>query len=95
MTGSMNYRIELGSVRKDRNNSEYRMVPCATWQDMKEIGDHNIVASLCRKISLRFSCDLGTVEVFRGDTPVFNKIPLQTWLKSNPFAGEQPEHLRK
>jgi hypothetical protein len=95
MAGSLNYKIQLDSVRRDRNKNEYRMVPRATWQDMEEVGDQKIVAALCRKISMRFSCDLGTVEVFREGTPVFNTMPLKTWLKSNPFAGEQPEHLRK
>lgn len=95
MGGSMNYKIQLDSVKKHRNKQEYRYVPRATWQDMEVVGDNNIISRLCHQISLRFSCDSGTVEVFREGTPVFNPMPLKTWLKSDPFAGEQPEHLRK
>lgn len=95
MTGSTVYRIELDSVRRQRSTREHRYVPRARCNGHEVVGDGFIVRDLCRILAGQNSQIDAVVEVFRGDTPAFKPMPIKTWLKDNPFAGEQPEHFRK
>lgn len=98
MTGSMNSEfidIELDTVRVYRNQSEWRDVTRARCGDMEEVGDHMIIASLCRKIAREQGGIHRAVRVSRGGRPVFKEMPLELWVKSKPLSGDQPEQLRK
>ena len=86
-------RIELDTVRKYRNASEYRPVNRASCEGHEVVGDGEIIGALCR--DLIESGHSGVVEVWRGETPVFRAIPLEIWASGKALRGEQPEHLRR
>lgn len=85
-------RIELDAVRVYRNKNEYHTTQRARSSRGHEIaGDGPIVAqmaALLRKENPHFD---GLLEVFRGDTPVFVRMPLNAAF----LKGPQPSQLRK
>jgi hypothetical protein len=86
-------RIELDSVRRYRGKKEYRPVNRARCMGIEEIGDHQIIVSICRKLlAAGFS---GDVEVWRGDVPCFSARNASEWASGKALTGEQPEHLRR
>ena len=89
----MTLRIELDSVRKHRNANEWRTVGRASCQGHELIGDGAKIADLCR--ILLSEGHSGPVEVWRGQTPVFAAMDLETWASGKALRGEQPEQLRK
>jgi hypothetical protein len=89
----MTIRIELDSVRKYRNAHEWRPVNRASAQGIEEVGDHEIISALCRKLIA--AGHSGQVEVWRGETPCFRAIDIETWANKRVGKGEQPEHLRR
>lgn len=92
----MNIDIQLDSVKRCRRSpQEYRYVPRARWKNLEVVGDDWIIRDLCRLIAEQNPDISGLVRVFRGDTPCFNPMPLNVWVKYNPFASETPEQLRK
>jgi len=90
-------RIELDSVKtyRPKSTQEYRYIPRARWNDLEVVGDDWIVRDLCRLILQDNPEITGLVHVFRGDTLCFTPMPLNLWVKKNPFAGETPEQFRK
>lgn len=90
-------RIELDSVKRYRNSAEteYRYVPRARWENLEVVGDGWIVRDLCRLIVGENRSVSGLVHVFRGDTLCFTPMPLNAWVKHNPFGGEVPKQFRK
>jgi len=90
-------QIELDSVKKYRKGSttEYRHIPRARWNDLEVVGDGWVVRDLCRLIARNNPGISGLVYVFRGDTLCFTPMPLNLWVKQNPFAGDTPEQFRK
>lgn len=89
--------IQLDSVKtyRPRSTKEYRYIPRARWENLEVVGDGWIVRDLCRLIAEKNPGITGLVMVFRGDTPCFTPMPLNSWVKDNPFAEEVPEQLRK
>lgn len=87
--------IELDTVRVYRNQSEWRDVTRARCGDMEEIGDHMIIASLCRKIARDSGGIDRVVRVWRRGKPVFKEMPLKLWVKPKPLSGEQPEQFKR
>jgi len=85
-------RIDLDSVRVYRNRSEWRTVPLARSSLGHEITGYGPLlarlASILRSENPRFD---GLLEVFRGDTPCFVPMPLNTAFRKGP----QPQHLKK
>jgi hypothetical protein len=86
-------RIELDSVRKDRNGSEWRMVGRARSEGFESVGDGHNIKAVCAQ--LRDAGFDGDCEVWRGDTPVFSAMPISAWADGKALTGEQPEHLRR
>ena len=86
-------RIELNSVKKSRNASEWRMVNRASAAGLEDVGDHDVIAGLCRKLAAEGHA--GDVEVWRAGTKCFNAIALEEWATGKALKGEQPEHLRR
>jgi hypothetical protein len=86
-------RIELDSVRKYRNAQEWRNVNRASALGMEEVGDHDVIKVLCRRITE--AGHTGDVEVWRGELPCFKAAPLAVWASGKALKGEQPEHLRR
>lgn len=64
-------------------------------QIVNVVGEDWIVRDLCRLIAADNPDFTGLVHVFRGDTLCFTPMPLKSWVKHNPFAGDTPEQLRK
>jgi hypothetical protein len=87
--------IHLDTVRVFRNQSEWRDVTRATCGDREEVGDHMIIASLCRRIAGEEGGIDRMVRVSRGGRPVFKEMPLKSWVKSKPLSGDQPEQLKR
>lgn len=89
----MVHRVELDSVKKYRNKSEYRTVDRAKWQHLESVGDgENIVKLAKQMLSEGVS---GRMDVYRGKTPVFLGGTVEQWSEGRPGRGEQPAHLRK
>lgn len=86
-------RIELDSVRKERNASEWRMVGRARAEGFESVGDGQNIRLLCQK--LRDAGFTGDCEVWRGTTPVFPAKPIALWADGKALSGSQPEHLRR
>ena len=91
----MNFDIQLDTIKRYRNKSEYRTVCRASCNGMEEAGDHAVIRTLCRRLAEQNSQINGVVTVFRGDMLVFSQTPLKQWCKNDPWAGEQPANLRK
>ena len=89
----MNMRIHLDSVRKWRNEKEWRPVNRATCWPWESVGDGDnlkIVARLMVEAGVT-----GEVDVYRDKTPVFLGVPLEDMAKGSMGRGPQPEHLKK
>lgn len=91
----MTYRIELDSVRKARNASEWRNIPRARCEGRERVGDGRNIVLLAREMIEKGHDPSGLVEVWREGTPCFSAAPLQVWADDKFGKGEQPEHLRK
>ena len=88
--------IQLDSVKRCRRSpQEYRYIPRARWKHLEVVGEDWIVRDLCRLIAADNPDFTGLVHVFRGDTLCFTPMPLKSWVKHNPFAGDTPEQLKK
>lgn len=87
------HRIELDSVRIDRNDSEYRMVNRARCGDLEVIGDGLIIRNLA-KLMLEQGLG-GQCTVHRNEMQVFSAQNVSDWASGRVFSGEQPEALRK
>lgn len=87
-------RIDLDSVKKSRNASEYRNVPRARCEefDLEVVGDGLIVKRLAKMLYEEKGQIEATLVVFRGDTPSFVPKPIKTWVLP---SGTQPEQLRR
>ena len=85
-------RIELDSVRKDINGSEWRRINRASACGMEEIGDGMVIVRLCQR--LLEAGYTGEVVVFRGEIPCFNPLSLELWAGGG-LREEQPLKLRK
>ena len=85
-------QIELDAVRKDVNASEWRWMNRASSCGLEEVGDHNIIVKLCRR--LVEGGHTGDVEVFRDETPCFSPMSVELWAEGGK-RGKQPEGLRK
>lgn len=85
------HRIELGSVIKHRNKSEYRPVSVARMGEYVEIGDGPLIKRLCQQMMA--DGIVGMVEVWRDDTIVFHATDISVWASGKHGKGKQPEHL--
>lgn len=87
-------RIDLDTVTKQRNESEYRNVPRARCEefDLEVVGDGLIVKRLAKKLYEEKGQIDATLVVFRGVTPCFSPAPIKTWVLP---SGRQPQHLRR
>lgn len=87
-------RIELDSVKKHRNASEWRMIGRASAMGHESVGDGNNIVNLCRKLlDAGFQ---GYCEVYRNGRLVFGEIPIAVWAAGKALkTQDQPEHLRK
>ena len=86
-------KIELDSVRRYKNKSEWRNVNRATCGDIVSVGDGDNIRKVCKELVI--SGYSGPVEVWRGSTPVFGAIPAKTWSEGRALSGEVPASLRK
>ena len=84
--------IQLDTVKKWRNNHEWRPVNRARFRGLEEVGDHDVLTKLMATILQVFPTqNRSLVYVYRGDTLCFNPIPLEDWFKKK----EQPPQLKK
>lgn len=86
-------RIELDSVRKAENQSEWRYVGRARCLGLESRGDGHNIKLLCRK--LIEAGHSGKVEVWRGETPVFGPIGIEKWADGKALTGDQPEQFKR
>jgi hypothetical protein len=89
----MTETIYLDSVRKYRNEKEYRPVNRARWGDLESVGDGNNLKNIAR-LMLEAGVT-GSVDVYRDKTPVFLGVPLTDMAKDSIGRGPQPEQLKK
>ncbi len=90
----MNILIELDSVRKDSNKSEYRNVNRAVCREfgLEVIGDGPIIKKLLKDLD-EHNCDISRgVEIRRSGVLCFNVVPLNLWI--NP-PDRRPEWLKE
>jgi len=73
------HRIELDSVRKYRNAREWHEVPRARCNGLEIVGYGKIIRQLCASLAEQGADLEGLVEVYRGDTLCFAKVPLKRW----------------
>lgn len=87
-------RIDLDSVKRSRNASEYRNVPRARCEefDLEVVGDGLIVKRLAEVLYEEKGQIEATLVVFRGVTPCFTLTPIKSWVLP---SGRQPQHLRR
>lgn len=87
-------RIDLDSVKRSRNASEYRNVPRARCEefDLEVVGDGLIVKRLAEVLYEEKGQIEATLVVFRGVTPCFTPTPIKSWVLP---SGRQPQHLRR
>ena len=89
----MAHRIELDSVRKNRNTAEWRNVNRARWQHIESVSDGDNITKVAQ--AMLAEGVTGRVEVYRGKTPVFLTGTVEEWASGRFGRGEQPEHLKK
>ena len=89
----MIHHIELDTVRKYRNASEWRNVNRARCGQYEATGDGKVIEQICRDMAK--NGETGAVEVWRGQTLCFTALPLEIWASGKAGKQEQPEHLRK
>ena len=90
-----NIIVELDSVKKYSNKSEYRRIPRARCQefDLEVEGDGYIVTKLAKLLAEKNADISRGLEVRRGDTLCFHIKPLKTWVEKGP--DRRPEHLKR
>ncbi len=94
-------QIELDSVRKNANKSEWRMVnraricfPGSRTTHIESIGDGDNIRHLCR--AMVAAGITGIAEVMRGSTKVFAEpIDVERFANGKWGKGDQPEHLKR
>lgn len=89
----MAHRIELDSVRKNRNSSEWRNVNRARWRHLESVGDADNIRIIARLMLAEGVT--GPAVVYRVKTPVFLSATVESLASGSYGKGEQPEHLRK
>jgi hypothetical protein len=89
----MTYRMELDSVPKWRNSSEWRNINRARCGEFESVGDADNIVKICRMM-LRAG-HTGVIDIYRNETPVFLGVTIERWASGSALRGEQPEHLRK
>jgi hypothetical protein len=77
--------IQLDSVKKYRNKSEWRPVNRAstTYKDtyIEVVGDGHVILQILDRLYTFYNCPITAyVEVRRGEMPVFKSMPLNQWL---------------
>lgn len=88
------HRIELTTIRKHRNPSEYRSIQVATCGGLSEAGDGPVIQALCKSmIAHGFSGD-DRAQVYRNGTLCFDAVKLSDWARGNPSGREQPAKLK-
>jgi len=86
-------RIELDSVRKYHNKSEYSQVGRARALGFESVGFGENLRILCRK--LVDSGHTGKAEVYQDKTLVFSTpIDIERMAAGTFGRGDQPEHLK-
>jgi hypothetical protein len=89
----MIHRIELDTIRKYRNASEWRSINRARCGQYEATGDGKVIEQICR--DMEKNGETGAVEVWRGATLCFPSALLQIWASGKAGKQEQPEQLRK
>lgn len=91
----MSLRIELDTIRKQRNAKEWRPINRARCEGIERTGDGNIISLLCKDMIAAGYAPSARVEVYRSGTPCFFATSLSDWADGRVGKGEQPEHLRR
>jgi hypothetical protein len=89
----MTARIELDTVRKYRNDKEWRNVNRATCGQYEATGDGKVIEQISR--AMMENGETGQVEVWRAGTMCFAATPVEIWASGKAGKQEQPAHLRK
>jgi len=89
----MTHRIDLDTVRKHRNASEWRNWQRARCGDLECVGEGRIIVKLAGMMLERGM--KGPVEIYRDKTPVFLSGTVEQWASGSIGRGEQPPQLRK
>ena len=88
------HRVELDSVKKHRNASEWRNVNRARCGEIEAVGDGRVEVESA--LSLLEAGMAGKMAVFRGERMVFGPWDVADWAAGRaPYMGRQPEHLRR
>jgi len=88
-------RVELSTVKKWRNNSEWRNISRATCCGVSVTGEGEIVAKAIQAAIDEGNTCGGDVMVYRNGTLCFTPAPVSVWLEGKQFSGKQPEHLKR
>jgi hypothetical protein len=89
----MSYRMELDSVRKNRNPHAWRNINRARCGEFESVGDGDNIKAVCRM--MLEAGHTGVIDIYRNGTPVFLGVTIERWASGKALRGEQPEHLRK
>ena len=89
----MSYRMELDSVRKNRNAHAWRNINRARCGEFESVGDGDNIKAVCRM--MLEAGHTGVIDIYRNGTPVFLGVTIERWASGKALRGEQPEHLRK
>ena len=89
----MTYRMELDSVPKRRNSSEWRNVNRARCGEFESVSDGDNIKKVCQL--MLEAGRTGVIDIYRNGTPVFLGVTIERWASGKALRGEQPEHLRK
>jgi len=86
-------RIELDSIRKHHNKSEYSQIGRARAPGFEVTGFGENLRILCRKLAE--AGHTGEATVYRGKTPVFaTPIDIESMAAGTFGRKDQPEHLK-
>lgn len=85
--------IELDSVKKSRNDKEYRYIPRARCLEygLEEVGDGPIIKKLVDQFLELYPEGDRMLYIIRDGKHVFNPMLIKEYGKS----GNQPEHLKR
>ena len=89
------FRVELDNVRKYRNASEWHEIPRARCNGLEIVGYGAIIKQICAALAQQGGDLEGLVEVYRGGTLCFTKVPLKAWFCARPKKGKPHEKAQE
>lgn len=87
------HRIELTTLRKYRNPSEWRTIQAAACVDHIASGDGPVIQTLCKQMITDGHSGDDLAQVYRNGTLCFDAAKLSDWARGNPSGREQPAKL--